>query len=74
MKVVALTDKGRIMSSHIYNVRKVHNALDVVEVVDKEGNIEYLFPGEYKEIKEDRTSIKYKIKAFLRKAKRTLMP
>ena len=74
MKVVALIDKGRIMSSHIYDVQKVHNALDVVEVVDKKGNIEYLFPGEYKEIKEDRTSIKYKIRAFLSKAKRTLMP
>lgn len=69
MKVVALIDKGRIMSSHIYDVRKVHNALDVVEVIDKEGNIEYLFPGEYKEIKEDKTSMKYKIKAFLSRAK-----
>ena len=74
MKVVALTDKGRIMSSHIYNVRKVHNALDVVEVVDKEGNVEYLVPGEYMEVKEDRTLIKYKIKAFLNKVKRILMP
>ena len=74
MKVVALIDRGRIMSSRIYEARNLYTALDVIEIVDKEGNVVYLFPGEYRIIKEDRTTLKYKIKAFLNKVKRTLMP